>query len=199
MKDGAELQTATAIENRIQFLSRVGMSPDRAAIHFADFTTTDFCVYQQATPGLMPGVDAVGTNDTDQPIMLPLADCVGAVLYDPVHHAIMVSHLGRHSTEQFGGVKSVEYMAATYHARPSDLLVWLGPSPSSDEYPLWAFNNRGFIDVLCEQLELAGVHRNNIEVSAVDTATDVNYFSHSQFLQGNRPTDGRYAIAVMLR
>ena len=198
MKDGSELMTPEAVRNREQFLKRCGMSPERAAVHFADFSTDDYCVYKEATAGLMPGVDGASTQSANRPILLPLADCVGAVLYDPIHHAIMVSHLGRHSTEQQGGVKTVEYMTDCYDSEPGELLVWLGPSPNGQEYPLWSFENRSFIEVLTEQLQSAGVQPRNIEVSTIDTATNPNYFSHSQFLKGKQTVDGRYAIAAIL-
>lgn len=199
MKDGSELMTPEAVRNREQFLKRCGMSPERAAVHFADFSTDDYCVYKEATAGLMPGVDGASTQAVNQPILLPLADCVGAVLYDPIHHAMMVSHLGRHSTEQQGGVKSVGHMTDCYDSEPEELLVWLGPSPNSADYPLWKFNNRGFTEVLLDQLQQAGIRRSHIEVSSADTATNLHYFSHSQFLKGRQTVDGRFAIIAELR
>ncbi len=199
MKDGEDLLAPDAIRSRETFLAKLAMDSAQAATFYADFTTDDYCQYAEAKPGLMPGLDGVSTTKAGRPILLPLADCVGTVLYDPAHHALMVAHLGRHSTEQFGGAKVVEYMAAHYNSRPSDLLVWLGPSPNSMDYPLRAFDNGSFVDVLTEQLTSAGVAPEHIEVSQVDTATNSNYYSHSQYLRGRQPTDGRYAIAAILR
>lgn len=198
MKDGEELLTPDAVRNREAFLAMLAMQPERAAIFYADFTTDDYCRYGEAAPGLMPGYDGVSTARPGQPILLPLADCAGTVLYDPAHHALMVAHLGRHSTEQYGGVKVVEYMTRLYDTDPAELLVWLGPSPNSDDYPLHAFSNRSFTDILTEQLRSAGVMTSHIEVSTVDTATNPDYFSHSQYLKGLQTTDGRYAIAAVL-
>ncbi len=199
MKDGTELLTPAAVQHRQDFLGNAAMDPAKAAVFYADFTTDDYCRYMSAQHGLMPGLDGVSTDQIGQPILLPLADCVGTVLYDPVHHAVMLAHLGRHSTEQQGGVKAVAYMAATYGSRPSDLLVWLGPSPNGTDYPLHAFAGRSFTDVLLAQLLSAGVLPDHIAVSAVDTSTNPHYFSHSQYLKGAQATDGRYAIAVVLR
>ena len=199
MKDGEDLLAPDAVRSRETFLAKLAMDPAQVAIFYADFTTDDYCQYAEAKPGLMPGLDGVSTTKAGRPILLPLADCVGTVLYDPAHHALMVAHLGRHSTEQFGGAKVVEYMAAHYNSRPSDLLVWLGPSPNSMDYPLHAFDNRSFTDVLIGQLTSAGVLPSRIEVSPIDTTTNANYFSHSQYLRGLQPTDSRYAIAAILR
>ena len=198
MKDGGDLMTPEVIRYREAFLQSVGMPPAETAVFFADYQTEDFCHYETAKPGLMPGVDAASTSQSEQPMLLPIADCVATVLYDQVNHAIMVSHLGRHSTEQYGGVKSVEYMTITYGSRTTDLLVWLGPSPNGEDYPLHAFDNRSLTDVLTEQLVHSGVQFDNIEVSQVDTSTNPHYFSHSQFLKGQQLTDGRYGVAAMI-
>ena len=146
----------------------------------------------------MPGVDGVATDKVSQPILLPIADCVATVVYDPVHHAVMVSHLGRHSTEQYGGSKSVQYMTQQYGSDPANLLVWLGPSPNGTDYPLWAFGHRSFTDVLTKQLLSSGIQQDHLEISQVDTSTNSDYFSHSQFLKGRQETDGRYAIVAMI-
>lgn len=198
MKDGEELLTPDAVRNREVFLAKLAMQPDKAAVFYADFTTDDYCQYGEAVPGLMPKFDGVSTTLPGQPILLPLADCAGTVLYDPTHHALMVAHLGRHSTEQYGGVKVVEYMTRLYDTDPAELLVWLGPSPNGTDYPLRAFNGRSFTEVLREQLRSAGVGNAHIEVSAIDTATNPHYFSHSQYLRGRQATDGRYAIAAQV-
>ena len=198
MKDGADLLTPDAIQNREVFLTDHGMDPAKAAVFYADFSTDDFCRYGLAKQGLMPGFDGVSTHQINQPILLPLADCVGTVLYDPAHHAVMLAHLGRHSTEQQGGTKVVAYMATTYGSHPADLLVWLGPSPNGTDYPLHAFDGRSFTEVLTEQLLSAGVSRDHIEISQVDTSTNPHYFSHSQYLKGQQTIDGRYAVAVQL-
>lgn len=198
MKDGEELLTPDAGRNREAFLVKLAMQPEQAAIFYADFTTDDYCRYGEAASGLMPGYDGVSTAQPGQPILLPLADCAGTVLYDPAHHALMVAHLGRHSTEQYGGVKGIECMSKMYGTNPAELLVWLGPSPNSDDYPLHAFGDRSFADVLTEQLRSAGVTNAHIEVSTVDTTANPHYFSHSQYLKGLQLTDGRYAIAAQV-
>lgn len=198
MKDGTELLTPDAVRSREVFLTGLDMQASQAAVFYADFTTSDYCRYGEATPGLMPGYDGVSTDRPGQPILLPLADCVGTVLYDPQHHVAMVAHLGRHSTEQYGGREVVDYMVRTYGTDPAELLVWLGPSPNGADYPLHAFDDRSFTEVLTEQLHSAGVTAEHIETSAVDTSTDPHYFSHSQYLKGAQATDGRYCIAAML-
>jgi copper oxidase (laccase) domain-containing protein len=186
------------LRNRMNFLRKNAMPFERVAVPYVRYEGDDYCRYRQAQAGKIIEADALSTNELNIPILLPLADCTGAILYDPEHHALMVSHLGRHSTEQMGALRSVEYMTRQYGTNPRDLLVWLSPSPNGIDYPLWAFNNRSFTDVLTEQLIQSGVQQDHIESSGIDTVSSADYFSHSEFLKGNRPIDGRYAIVAML-
>lgn len=198
MKDGAELMTPAAVQHREAFLRQHHISPSDVAVFAASFETNDYCRYDIATPGVHIGVDALALAQPGRSVLLPLADCTGAVLYDARQHIIMVSHLGRHSTEQFGAERSVAYLTEKFASNPTDLLVWLSPSPNGDDYPLWAFNNRSFTTVLTEQFIRSGVLPENIEASGVDTASSRDYFSHSQFLKGKQDVDGRYAIVATL-
>jgi len=45
----------------------------------------------------------------------------------------------------------------------------------------------------------AGIDRNNIDIDSRDTTTDSTLFSHSEFLKGNRSTDGRQAVVCMMK
>jgi hypothetical protein len=142
--------------------------------------------------------DAIVTLGCNHTLLLPLADCVGAVLHDPIKNILMVSHLGRHNLEQFGSAASVEYLTKYYNINPKNLRVWLSPAAGKDSYPLFAFNNRGLQEVAFEQLISAGVLSENIELSSIDSAKDTEYYSHSQFLKGNRASDGRFAIVAYM-
>lgn len=143
--------------------------------------------------------DSLATRAKNVAIFLPIADCIGGFVYDPNQEALMVMHLGRQATEQRGAAKSIAFMAEKFHSDPQNLLVWLGPAPSEKTYPLFSFNNRSLHEVNSEHLQEAGVKPENITVCRTDTILDTNYFSHSEFLKGNRETDGRYAVVGMLR
>jgi copper oxidase (laccase) domain-containing protein len=142
--------------------------------------------------------DALITKDIGHALMLPVADCVGAALYDSAQHILMLDHLGRHSLEQGGAQKSVEYLYRTYGTNPSDILVWLTPAPSKTSYPIWALNNKGMKEATFEQLLTAGIMLDNITDVTIDTDTNSNYFSYSEFLKGNRLTDGDHMIVAMM-
>lgn len=142
--------------------------------------------------------DAVIVAKPHHAIFLPLADCAGAIIYDTKKKVLMVSHLGRHSTEEQGGTKSIEYLKNTFQSDANDILVWLSPAVGKETYPLTKFDGDGLHEVLLEQFIEAGVPKVNIEICEVNTATNKNYFSHSEHLRGNRSSNDRFAIAAMM-
>jgi copper oxidase (laccase) domain-containing protein len=168
---------------------------------------TDYCRYatvSEASKGdgtvhhSTMTADAMVVTQPGHALFLPLADCVGAVLYDPTKGILMLSHLGRHNLEQFGATKSVGFLVNEHGVDPKNLTVWLSPAASKVFYPVYAFNNRSLHNVTAEQLLAAGVTHDKIETSPIDSAADPNYYSHSQFLKGNRPDDGRFAVVAMM-
>lgn len=196
-------------ENRTAFLDQVGIDPTAATLVQVTYDdTTNFTRYkvveeEQAGEGVLEPIsnteaDALVATRPEQALFLPLADCVGAVMYDPINAILMVSHLGRHSVEQRGGLKSIEYLTQEFDSQPSSLLVWLSPAAGKQNYPLLALQNKGLHEAVVEQLILAGVDPSNIEVSQVDTTENPDYYSHSEFLKGEQPDDGRFAIVAMM-
>lgn len=193
--------------HRAKFLRKHAITMEQSTRVNITYTTDDFCRYHEVSrsqQGLgmynddITPADALITTVSHHALFLPLADCVGAVLYDPVRQVLMVSHLGRHSTEQFGGTKSVEYLKDKYGCKPEDILVWLTPSPGKESYPMWAFDNRSIKSVVIEQLTSAGILDTHITDNPADTTKDSRYFSHSEFLAGRRQVDGRHCIVAMI-
>lgn len=195
--------------NRIAFFEEIGIEPLQATLlqvsfdDDADFASFKVVEDEHAGEGMLEPVsntvaDALVATRPEQAIFLPLADCAGAIMYDPTNQVLMVSHLGRHSIEVSGGQKSVEYLVKEFDTNPSELLIWLSPAVGKATYPLHAFGGRSIHEVVVQQLLSAGVQPNNIEISAVDTAESDDYFSHSEFLAGNRADDGRFAVVAVM-
>lgn len=196
------------IDNRKAFLKKHGIDIEQTSRVDVTFDVTDFKRYREVTSqnkgeGMFGDderpADALVTAESNHALFLPLADCVGVVIYDPVKHVLMLSHIGRHSLEQNGAYESVAFLVTNYSSRPEDLLVWLTPAPGKDKYPVFAFNNRGLKEVVLEQLRAAGVLAKNVTDNNSDTTSDTRYFSHSEFLAGRRSTDGRYSIVAMVK
>lgn len=192
--------------NRQKFLDKHGASLERAVLVQLDYDSEEFCRYSVVDAGkagegmVREGriADGLATREKGLMLFLPLADCVGAVLYDPTHEALMLTHLGRHNLEQNGGQKSVEFMTKQFGTDPSNIEVTLSPSAGAEHYPLHTFDNKSLQEVTCEQLISGGVLPGHITRSAVDTTKDAGYFSHSEYLKGNRESDGRFAIVAAL-
>ncbi len=195
--------------NREAFLATAGVDPMAATLVQVTYEdTTDFTRYkivgeEQAGEGMLEPVsateaDALIAARPEQALFLPLADCVGAAIYDPNVQVLMVSHLGRHSVEQEGGRKSIEYLIKEFDSNPGELLIWLSPAAGKNEYPLHALRGKGLREATVEQMISAGVNPGNIEVSHINTAASPDYYSHSEFLQGNQPDDGRFAIVAAM-
>lgn len=192
---------------RRAFLHEHGIQPDDTTLLNVTYETDDFCRYVTLTDedrgdGIVEiatiEADALVVTEPGHAILLPLADCLGAVIHDPLQSILMVAHLGRHSLEQVGGTNCIDYLVAHHDVNPSTLKVWFSPSAGAELYPLFAFDNRSLQNVAAEQLVAAGVLRSNIALSPIDSSTDENYFSHSQYLKGNRVEDGRFAIVAAL-
>lgn len=197
----------TAITNRQAFLRKNDIDPANATLLQLTYGGGDYCRYQIIVESLKgDGIvrestidaDAVIVTETNHAILLPLADCIGAVIHDPAQNILMVSHLGRHNLEQQGGTKCIEYLVEHHSSNPKNLTVWLSPAAGQDNYPLYAFDHRGLHDVATEQLVTAGINPRHITASPVDTTTDLRYFSHSQFLAGKQGTDGRFCIVATM-
>ena len=196
------------VTNRRRFLKSAGVDISNVTLVKVTYDTHDFAKYRIIThhdkraiieaDDTVEFTDALAVNQPNHALFLPLADCVGVILYDPTKHVLMVSHLGRHSTEIDGGRKSVEYLVENFAVNPRNLLIWLSPAVGSATYPLKKFNGKGLHQMIIHQLTMAGVIPENIEASKVDTATDPNYFSHSQYLKDPSQPNGRFAIVAMM-
>lgn len=196
------------LSNRSAYLRSLGLSAEQSILVKLTYDSDDYKRYfsvatEHAGDGIAFGSsitsDALFTRSKNLALMLPIADCVGAVLYDAANQAFGLAHLGRHNLLQQGGTGIVEFMIDEFGTDPSNLAVWLSPAAGRQHYPLHDFDNRSLHEVSMEQLAAAGVSMENIQVDSRDTTTDQSLFSHSAYLKGNRAMDGRQAVVAMMR
>ena len=196
------------IANRSSFLARNGIDIKQTTKVNTVYESDNYCRYYEVTEMHQGGgmsyddisvADALVTRCINHALFLPIADCVGAVIFDSSKQILMLSHLGRHALEQDGGFKSIKFLVDHYHCNPDKLSVWLTPAPGPDVYPLYAFNGRSIKNVVFQQLQSAGINPKNITDNSADTSKNLDYYSHSEFLKGNRPDDGRYSIVAMMQ
>ena len=196
------------IKNRRHFLDELGIDNDQTTRVTITYDTNDFAKYRIATyhdkakgmydDDVVDYADALVVDQPNHALFLPIADCVGVILYDSKKHVLMVSHLGRHSVEIDGATKSVRYLQDQYSSEPKDILVWLSPAVGNVTYPLDMFDGKSLHQVIKQQLKSVGVLDNHVQASTVDTANDDNYFSHSQFLKNATNPAGRFAVVAMM-
>ena len=194
--------------NRQEFLAKNGITLEQSVLVHLAYEGDDYRRYyevtsEQAGDGMtIPSSitsDALFTRSKYLALFLPIADCIGAVLHDPYNEVLGVAHLGRHNLEQSGGGSIVGFMKTEFGTDPANVSVWLSPAAGRKRYPLYDFSNRSLHEVALEQLLGAGIDSRNIIVDNRDTTTDASLFSHSQFLKGNRSSDGRQAVVAMMR
>jgi copper oxidase (laccase) domain-containing protein len=201
-------ENRAVITHRKKFLDAHDISIDHTTRLKITYDTTDFCRYDEVTAdhkseGMFGGRDvahdALVTKELNHALFLPVADCIAATFYDATNQVLGLAHLGRHSLEQNGGQKFVAYLKGRYGSDPKNIKVWLGPAPGKDVYQIWALDNKGMKEAVFEQLRAAGIQDEKITDTPAETDKDNTYFSHSEFLKGNRSSDGDHAMVAMMR
>lgn len=199
---------ADVLPARTAFLQKNGIQPEDTTLVHLTYDSNDFCRYHTVTDAAQSDgitseptiiADALVVTEPHHALFIPLADCIAAIIHDPMRSIMMLSHLGRQNLEQAGGTKCIEYLVCEHGVDASHLTVWLSPAAGKESYPLFAFDNKSLHEVATEQLTAAGVKREHITASPIDVATNHDYFSHSQFLAGKRDTDGRHAVVAVMR
>ncbi len=136
----------------------------------------------------IPVADGLATRLAGVGILLPLADCLGIVVFDEENKVVGLLHSGRQATEQGGAKKFVKYFVKNFNSDPRKLKIYF--SPHAVDYRIFNLDNRLLAEVAKRQLLEAGVLENNIINQNIDTVSG-NYPSHS-----SGDTRQRFAIVV---
>ena len=186
---------AEVLDNRWRFCDQIGVNYDDVVYHvisydqgqtfdaIADVTEAD--TTRHNSEGIF--ADALYTEAAGVGLFLPVADCIATVIYDPKRRALMLVHLGRHSTVAQLMSRAVRYFVER-GSQAKELQIWMSPSITQNNYRM---DMQGFNCSLAIQ---AGVPADNIVMSSIDTADDPNYFSHS-----SGDTAGRIVVVAMMR
>ena len=210
---------AEVLENRRRFCDHIGVKYDDVVYHvisydqgqtfdnIAEVTETD--TTRHNNEGIF--ADALYTEAAGIGLFLPVADCIATVIYDPKRRALMLAHLGRHSTVAQLMSQAVQYFVER-GSQAKDLQIWMSPSITQKNYRMDYFDHtndtnwhnfcrqtadgiyldmQGFNRSLAIQ---AGVPAENIFISPIDTSDNPNYFSHSSGDVG-----GRFAVVACMK
>ena len=207
---------AEIVNNRRRFCNQIGVKYDDVVYHvisydraqtfdnIAEITEAD--TVKHNNEGIF--ADALYTEMAGVGLFLPVADCIATVIYDSKRRALMLAHLGRHSTVVQLMSRAVWYFVER-GSQAKDLQIWMSPSITQKNYRMDYFNHANDTNWqnFCRQtadgiyLDLQGFNRSlairagvpgdNIFISPIDTADDPNYFSHS-----SGDTGGRVAVVA---
>ena len=210
---------AEIVNNRRRFCDQVGVKYDDVVYHvisydqaqtfdnIAEVAETDTVKYNNE--GIF--ADALYTETAGIGLFLPVADCIATVIYDPKRRALMLAHLGRHSTVVQLMTRAVQYFVER-GSQAKDLQIWMSPSITQKNYRMDYFDHTNdtnwhnfcrqtadgiYLDMQGFNRSLAvraGVPGDNIFISPIDTADDPNYFSHSA-----GDTGGRFAVLAEIK
>lgn len=137
----------------------------------------------------IPVSDGLVTRETEAGILLPLADCLGIVVFDEEYHVLGLLHSGRQNVEQYGPRKFIEYFVENFNSNPEKLKVYF--SPHALNYQIFKFDNKLLSEAAKEQLMDAGVLLESIVDYEIDTVDNTKLPSHSS---GDRAQ--RFAIVA---
>ena len=210
---------AEIVNNRRRFCDQIGVKYDEVVYHvisydraqtfdnIAEVTEADTVKYNNE--GIF--ADALYTEMAGVGLFLPVADCIATVIYDPKRRALMLAHLGRHSTVVQLMTRAVQHFVER-GSQAKDLQIWMSPSITQKNYRMDYFNHTNdtnwhnfcrqtadgiYLDMQGFNRSLAiraGVPGDNIFISPIDTADDPNYFSHSA-----GDTGGRFAVLAEIK
>jgi len=206
------------LENRHRFCDQIGVKYDDVVYHVISYDraqtfdniaeVTEADTVKHNNEGIF--ADALYTEMAGVGLFLPVADCIATVIYDPKRRALMLAHLGRHSTVAQLISQAVQYFVER-GSQAKDLQIWMSPSITQKNYCMDYFNHANdtnwqnfcrqtadgiYLDMQGFNRSLAiraGVPGDNIFISPIDTADNPNYFSHS-----SGDTGGRFVVVASM-
>ncbi len=210
------------IENAMLFFEKHSLLYEKRTSFYGTYgpehSYTDIVRADESLQGKRFTADAVFTTNINQPITLTVADCVATVIYDPITNMLGVLHLGRHASVAGLIEDFVIRVADELGSDPRNWHVWMSPSiqkdsnimeyfdpPRTEEWTDWQYrdsNDQLHVDIPGHnqaRFERAGVKRENIYVSPVDTYTEEQYYSHRAATELNRPDrQGRMMVVALM-
>lgn len=189
------------IENQAKLGASIDLDRENIArIHTTYDTRTDYTRYFEITrenlkdfiitkeESTIPISDGLYTKIQGAGLLLPIADCLGIVVYDPETEILGLIHSGRQNLEQQGAAKFIQNLADKEGVNPAGIKVYF--SPCAKNYKIEKINQT-IPEAARAQLLKTGINPENIEESEINVVTDPLFPSNSA---GDKTT--RFAIIV---
>lgn len=203
MRAFSDNEFETVLENQSKLSAALGTTADKTArvlttydnrksfteYYLVDSGTISEHVITKPESDLMLA-DGLITKE-DYVLLLPLADCLGVIVYDETQNILGLLHSGRQNLEEDGAFKFVEQLKAEFGCKPENLKIYF--TPHAQNFEIFKLNNAKLSEAAEEQLLRAGVKAENIERSNIDTVSNEQFPSNSA---GDKTT--RFAVAVRL-
>ncbi|MBR5408963.1 polyphenol oxidase family protein [Candidatus Saccharibacteria bacterium] len=156
---------------------------------FAEIVKDNLSEYStENSEKIIPVSDGLITKEKEVGMLLPLADCLGAVVFDEKQKIVGLLHAGRQNVEQNGPKKFIEYFVNNFGGNAPDLKIYF--SPYALNYRIFKLD-KNLGEAVKEQFADAGVLLDNIIDPKIDTVSSDNFPSYS-----SGDTDRRFAIIV---
>lgn len=156
---------------------------------FAEIVKDNLSEYNiENSEKIIPVSDGLITRDKEVGILLPLADCLGAVVFDEKQKIVGLLHAGRQNVEQNGPRKFIEYFVNNFGSNAPDLKIYF--SPYALNYRIIKLD-KNLGEAAKEQFVDAGVLLDNIIDPKIDTVSNDNFPSNS-----SGDTTKRFAVVV---
>lgn len=162
-------------------------------------------------------IDALLTNQADICLCLLTADCLPIIFFDKKNKVISLGHMGWQGTDLKLAQKIIQKMTNTFRSDPKDIIVIIGPGIHKESYvftppviqeekPEWQpyltklSNGQTSIDIITynqDQLLAAGITKENINISPINTVENKNFYSHYRSVQTGE-SEGRFMTIVKI-
>ena len=162
--------------------------------------------------------DGLLTTVPQHALLLRTADCLPVFLFDVFAHCIGIIHAGWRGVDKEIAAKTVKKLEKEFDCKATDLIIAFGPAALKDSYikgnpsqkslPKWeAFLEKindskykiDFVGFCKQQLIKAGVKKENLFESGVDTIKDSRFYSHYRDSKTQSGDKGRFACVVGIR
>ncbi len=206
------------MSNRKAFLDKLGIKSEDSVAMFLKHGTEIMSVNEFSRGEDAIPVDCLITKSKNVFLFVLTADCLPVIFYDPGKSILALAHLSRINTPKNFLLKIIQRMENEYGSKSENLIAAIGPCIHKESYVFSKeelgkripdekiFNGfvadlpdgKKSIDLLgynVEQMVLAGIKKENIEISEIDTAKNENFFSHYHSRLAGSP-EGRIATVV---
>ena len=211
-------------ENRKKFLEKLGIKPDSCVCLMGQHGDKIVVVGKNdAGSGIKDytgalRVDGLITKEKGLYLFMLAADCLPIIFYSPKREIVGIIHAGWRGVDKEIAAKTVKKLEKEFDCKATDLIIAFGPAALKDSYikgnpsqkslPKWeAFLEKindskykiDFVGFCKQQLIKAGVKKENLFESGVDTIKDSRFYSHYRDSKTQSGDKGRFACVVGIR